>query len=159
MDPTRSAQILSDVRHRTGEMLDTASEAYDSDRSFDRALAAILVKCLVRHHDALWPSSLSTEDPERLEFGGAVFQVVVRDDLWDPSILELAYVPDGDDLRVESKFGIEFPLRSPDRHSTVRLFPPRLAYPFEFHQDAVISMVGCVFAAGWAWQYQRQTGG
>jgi hypothetical protein len=165
MDIARSDQLLADVRQRTIDGLESSeplaarpSIGETAIDAYERTLLSILVASLIRHHETLWPSSERSAESQTLSFGGTTFKIVARDDLWDFAMLEVAYVPVSGDQRVESQFGIDFPLHSPERHSAIRLYPPRMAFPFEFHQDAVVAVVQCVLATGTGW-YERHRGG
>jgi hypothetical protein len=165
MDIARSDQLLADVRQHTIDGLESSkpltarsSIGETAVEAYERTLLSIIVASLIHHHQALWPSSERSLKSRTLSFGGTIFKVIARDDLWDFAMLEVAYVPVSGDQRVESQFGIDFPLHSPERHSAIRLYPPRMAFPFEFHQDAVVAVVQCVLTTGTGWHEGHPSG-
>jgi hypothetical protein len=159
MDVARKDQLLADVIRLTGELL-TSSIGVDSDArsdvSHEAATLNILVEALCRHHEPLWPSSQLLPGGQKLAFQGVVFDVIARPDMWDPAVLDIAYVPPSPQQRIESRFSTEFPLGGAGPYSSVRIYPPRAAFAFEFQIQDVADVAQAVLNASAKWISQNR---
>jgi hypothetical protein len=154
MDAAELDQILADGRQMAVATLETyVAEARGKPALmpayFDAVLNSVVVSTLLKHHESLWP--FSNRVGNRLMFGGVTFSVAVGRRVWEPSVLEVAYVPEQAAERIESQFGIDFAVAATDGLQTVRLYPPRAEVMFEFQQDAVVEVVRSVVTTGEAW--------
>lgn len=157
IEPSRIEEIKTAVKDSTEEALAQAASFQmlgnddDGEEFRNMIICGVLRSAVVKYHREILPWSDYIAETRRLRFGGVDFAILTNAPIWEHDVLELAFVPPIDNLRVESEFGLELPLEGQHRYQVLRLFPPRLDIMFEFHQDLVRDIAQQVLQADLEW--------
>lgn len=153
-------QILADVKASCLAALETFLGS-PSDRPLimpeylDAVVSRVVRDGLLKHHERIWPYSSRVGETRSLLFGGVLFTPAFGRPVWEPSVREVAFVPEPSGCRVETQFGIELEAEAAPNVKSVRLYPPRMEYAFEFQQQTVVEVVRCACDTGWEWASER----